>query len=203
VEEPCLIVGLGNPGREYAETRHNIGFMACDRLARLWETGWSSESKFQARLAKAALGGKRVLLCLPTTFMNASGDAVAAIVNFHRVPPARVLILVDDADLPLGQVRMRPGGGAGGHHGVESVLGRLGTTDFPRIRMGIGRGARGRREITGFVLEPFGSGEKEIVARVLDRVGSQVETWVREGIQQAMNRFNGTVEVPGQAKDTE
>ncbi len=203
MEEPFLIVGLGNPGREYAETRHNIGFMASDRLAALWGAGWNLETKFQSRLAKAAVEGKRLLLSQPQTYMNASGEAVAAIANFHRVPPARVLVLVDDADLPLGEVRMRPGGSAGGHHGIESVIRHLGTNDFPRLRMGIGRGARGAREITGFVLAPFSPAEKTVVDLVVDRAARQVEIWVRDGIQQAMNRFNGAVESPGEAKDTE
>jgi len=202
MEEPFLIVGLGNPGREYAATRHNIGFMLCDRLAQDWRVGWNSEKKFQAQLGRAAVGGKQVLLCRPMTFMNLSGEAVGGIASFYRVPPDRVLVLSDDADLPLGQLRMRPGGGPGGHHGLESVRNHLGTDSFPRLRMGIGRRAEGQREIAGYVLAPFGPEEKAVVEKVLQRAAQQVETWFREGIQPAMNKFNGAIDCSGEAKET-
>ena len=201
MEEQFLIVGLGNPGREYAATRHNIGFMLCDRLASRWRAGWNTEKKFQAQVAKTAVDGKQLLLCEPRTFMNLSGEAVGAVAKFYRILPARVLVLVDDADLPLGQLRMRAGGSSGGHHGLESVSQHLGTDDFPRLRMGIGRGGDGGREIAGFVLAPFKPEERLVVDKVLERAGQQVKSWFLEGVQKAMNRFNGAVEGSEQAKE--
>lgn len=202
MEEPFLIVGLGNPGREYAATRHNIGFMLCDRLAETWRAGWQPEKKCQARLARATVAGKQLLLCEPLTFMNLSGEAVNAAARYYHVPPDRVLVLSDDADLPLGQLRMRVGGGPGGHHGLESVKHHLGTAAFPRLRMGIGRRDESQREIAGYVLAPFSAEEKVVVQKVLERAVQQVDAWFREGIQHAMNKFNGAIECSGEAKET-
>ena len=188
-----LIVGLGNPGADYAKTRHNAGFALVERLAARWRAGWANERKFAARIARAECRGKRVLLCQPQTFMNASGEAVGALVNYYRLPLADVLVTMDDADLPLGEIRLRPGGGSGGHHGLESIAGHLGSTDFARLRIGIGR-VDERREITGHVLGRFSAGEVELMEKVLDRAVGQAECWLAEGIDKAMNRFNGNVE---------
>src|SRR5260221_8337176 len=119
MENLYLIVGLGNPGSEYARTRHNAGFQVVERLAKRWRAGWTNEKKFNARLARAERGERRALLCEPQTYMNASGAAVAAVTEFYRTPATRVLVVVDDADLPLGQLRLRPGGSSGGEHGLE------------------------------------------------------------------------------------
>jgi len=188
-----LIVGLGNPGAEYAKTRHNAGFALVEQLADRWRAAWTNERKFQARIARAEHGGARILLCQPQTFMNASGEAVAAIVNFYRLPPAGLLVVVDDADLPLGEIRMRPGGGSGGHHGLESIASHLATTDYARQRIGIGR-TEGQREITGHVLGRFAAGEAALMKKVLDQAAGQAECWLTDGIEKAMNRFNGNVE---------
>jgi PTH1 family peptidyl-tRNA hydrolase len=177
--------------------------MLCDHLAVEWRAGWNLEKKFQARLARTTVSGKRMVLCRPETFMNLSGEAAGAVASFYRIPPERVLILSDDADLPLGQLRMRPGGGPGGHHGIESIRDHLGTEAFPRLRMGIGRRSGDGREIAGYVLAPFAPEEKSVVERVLERAGRQVGVWFLEGIQPAMNRFNGAVEGSGQTKETE
>jgi PTH1 family peptidyl-tRNA hydrolase len=192
MENLCLIVGLGNPGATYAATRHNVGFLATDKLANSWSAGWSSEKKFAARIARAVRAGRSVALCQPQTFMNSSGEAVAKVAAFFNVEPGRILVVVDDADLPLGELRLRPGGGAGGHHGLESIEQSLGTKDYPRLRIGIGR-TEGAREITGHVLGRFGSEELDALKKVLTAVGGQAETWLEAGIQKAMNQFNGVV----------
>ena len=141
MENLSFIAGLGNPGSEYAATRHNIGFVLVERLAARWRAGWTLEKKFQARLARVERDGRKVILGQPQTFMNNSGEAVGAVGRFYQLPAERILIVVDDADLPLGQVRMRPEGSSGGHHGLESIEQQLGTRAYPRLRLGIGRRA--------------------------------------------------------------
>lgn len=190
-----LIIGLGNPGSTYAKTRHNIGFMLVERLATQWAVDWREERKFEARLAGGSVGGCRVLLCEPLTYMNECGRAVMRLMRFHQVPPGQLLVIVDDADLPLGEVRMRPSGGTGGHHGLESIQQHLGSSDYPRLRLGIGRGA-GLREITGHVLDDFGRNEEPVVQAVLAHGAKQVACWLEAGIQQAMNDFNGMTDHP-------
>jgi PTH1 family peptidyl-tRNA hydrolase len=190
-----LIVGLGNPGAKYVRTRHNIGFLLVEALAKRWGGGWREEQKFEARLALVMVGGQRVLLCQPLTFMNASGTAVRAVAEFYRIPTDRLLIVLDDADLPLGELRMRSSGGTGGHHGLESVEQCLGTRAYGRLRLGIGRGP-GLREITGHVLGRFAAGDQGVLDAVLERASGQVECWLRCGIQKAMNDFNGRVDLP-------
>jgi PTH1 family peptidyl-tRNA hydrolase len=192
VENLHLIVGLGNPGEDYARTRHNAGFLVAEQLAGRWRAGWSYEKKFKARLARAERGEQRVLLCEPQTYMNASGEAVSAVAGFYDVPLSRLIIVVDDADLPLGEIRLRPAGSSGGHHGLESVEQHLGTRDYARLRIGIGRQA-GAREITGYVLGRFSSTETELIDKVLAVASDQVETWLDAGIQKAMSQFNGAV----------
>ncbi len=190
-----LIVGLGNPGAEYSRTRHNVGFLLVERLAGSWDGHWAYESKFNARLARADGAGASVLLCQPQTYMNSSGDAVGAVARFYQVPMSGLLVAVDDADLPLGEIRLRPGGSSGGHHGLESVEQQLGTRDYARLRMGIGRQS-GAREITGYVLGRFSSTEAPLVDKVLTVASRQVECWLEAGIQKAMSQFNGAVVGP-------
>lgn len=192
MENAFLIVGLGNPGAEYAKTRHNAGFLVAERLAEQWHANWAYEKKFNARIAKAEQDGKPLLLCEPQTYMNSSGEAVAALVSFYRVAKERLLVVVDDADLPLGEIRLRPGGSSGGHHGLESIEQHLGTREFARLRIGIGR-ERGTREITGYVLGRFSSTETVMMNKVLDAACDQAECWLSAGIQKAMSQFNGVV----------
>ena len=187
-----LIVGLGNPGAEYAKTRHNAGFLLAEKLAAQWQAGWNHERKFAARMAKAGHGGKKVLLCEPQTFMNLSGEAVAAVQQFYQLPLADILVVVDDADLPLGEIRLRPGGGSGGHHGLESVAQHLGSKAYARLRIGIGR-KNEARQITGHVLGKFDADENAVLEMVLERAASQVECWLTAGLQKAMSQFNGAV----------
>ncbi len=195
MEDLHLIVGLGNPGAEYARTRHNAGFRLVERLAERWRLEWSASKKFHARLARGEYGGRRVVLCEPQTFMNLSGEAVGALVDFYRVKLQNLMVAVDDADLPVGEIRLRMRGSSGGHHGLESIEQRLGTRDFARLRIGIGR-QDGRREITGHVLGRFEAAEAALVDRVLTAAGNQVECWLDAGIQKAMSQFNGVVDDP-------
>ncbi len=189
MENLYLIVGLGNPGADYARTRHNVGFLAVERLAERWRASWDYEKKFNARLARAQLKGRRLLLCQPQTYMNSSGQTVGALMTFYQLPLTRLLVVVDDADLPLGGIRLRPGGSSGGHHGLESIERRLGTRDYARLRIGIGR-QEAARQITAHVLGKFNSTETPSVDRVLNAASEQVETWLEAGIQQAMSQFN-------------
>ena len=189
----ALIVGLGNPGRQYARTRHNAGFMVVERLANRWRASLAAKLKFHARLASLDRDGRKVLLCQPETFMNASGEAVRAVASFYQLEAERILVVVDDADLPLGEIRLRAGGSSGGHHGLESIEQHLGTRDFPRLRVGIGREESATREITDYVLSQFTGAETELVEKVLTRACDQIECWVSNGISQAMNQFNGKI----------
>jgi peptidyl-tRNA hydrolase, PTH1 family len=186
-------VGLGNPGLEYAQTRHNAGFMLVDLLAGRWHADWNKERKFQAQVAKAGQDGRRVLLCKPQTYMNASGETVGALVQFYQLPLANLVVTVDDADLPLGEIRLRPGGGPGGHHGLESIEAQLGAQNYARLRIGIGR-KDGAREITGHVLGRLNAAELAVMDKVLARAADQMECWLAHGLQKAMSQFNGVIE---------
>ena len=154
------------------------------------------ERKFRSRLARLEQDGKRIILCQPQTFMNASGEAVAALRGFYRLPAGQMLVVVDDADLPLGHIRLKPGGSSGGHHGLESVEAQLGTREYPRLRLGIGRPEDDGRQISNYVLDRFAAAERPAVAEVLDRAGRQVECWLDAGIMEAMNQFNGAAPAP-------
>lgn len=192
MENLYLIVGLGNPGAEYAETRHNAGFLVLDRLAERWRANWTLEKKFSARVARATQPDRRIVLLQPQTYMNASGEAVAAVVSFYRVALPRLLVIVDDADLPLGEIRMRPEGGTGGHHGLESIEQHLGSRQYARQRIGIGRQGAAR-EITNHVLGRFGSTESALADKVFTVAANQAEAWLAVGIQKAMSQFNGSL----------
>lgn len=192
MEDVFLIVGLGNPGAEYANTRHNAGFLLVERLAARWKCDWAVEKKFRAWVAKTERDGKRIFLCRPQTFMNLSGEAVGALMNFYQLQVANLLVAADDADLPVGTVRLRPSGSSGGHHGLDSVEQHVASREFARLKIGIGR-KDGLREITGHVLGRFDAAESELIEKVLDRAVRQVETWLGAGIKKAM-QLNGIVE---------
>jgi len=194
MEDMHLIVGLGNPGADYAKTRHNAGFALADLLGHRWRAEWRVARKFHARVARTEREGRKVLLCEPQTFMNASGEAVGAMVNFYRMPLTGLLVVVDDADLPLGEIRLRPRGSSGGHHGLESIEQHLGSREFARLRIGIGR-ADGAREITDYVLGRFSATDAALMKRVLARAVDQIECWLAGGIEKAMSQFNGLVAV--------
>jgi PTH1 family peptidyl-tRNA hydrolase len=199
MENVFLIVGLGNPGAEYAKTRHNAGFLLVEKLAAQWKTDWTNERKFEARVARAAQNGKRVLLCEPQTFMNLSGETVGALVNFYQLPLKQVLVAVDDADLPLGEIRLRASGSSGGHHGLESIEQHLATREFARLRIGIGR-QHGAREITDHVLGKFDAAESGLLKKVLDRAANQIETWLEAGVEKAISQFNGVADSTNEKK---
>lgn len=189
-ENAYLIVGLGNPGKEYEATRHNIGFLAVELLAGRWRAGsWST--KFGGRIATAQKGRDRILLLKPMGYMNLSGGPVQQTAHFYRVGPEKVVVVCDDVNLPFGQVRIRAKGGAGGHNGLKSVQQSLGTDGYVRIRLGVGGGTPGR-DLTGHVLGRFGSEEKRDLERVLERCAGAVETMIEKDLAVAMSQFNGS-----------
>ncbi len=186
---PLLIIGLGNPGREYRLQRHNVGFMAVDQLAA------AGGARFTRRQAKAQvtdirLAGRRAILAKPLTFMNLVGQSVARLAAFYQVEAAGLLVICDDLDLPTGALRLRPFGGSAGHKGLRSIFDQLGTQDFPRLRIGIGR-PPGRMDPAAFVLQPFTADEWESMEMTLERAVAAVEAWAVEGIEAAMTRYNG------------
>lgn len=193
MEELRLIVGLGNPGAEYAKTRHNAGFMLVELLATRWRAVWVAERKFQSRMARTEQAGRRMVLCEPQTFMNLSGEAVGSVFKFYQLSLGQLLVVVDDADLPLGEIRLRPGGSSGGHHGLESIEQHLGSREYARLRIGIGR-QDGAREITSHVLGRLSKVELAVLDKVLTRAADQVDCWLAHGLQKAMSQFNGVVE---------
>ena len=185
-----LIVGLGNPGAQYRHNRHNAGFMLADRVAeRLGVKFTRLESK--ALVTKGEHQGRRVVLAKPHTFMNLSGQPVGALSRFYKVPVENILVAYDDVDLPLGTVRMRPGGGSAGQKGMASIIERLGAQEIPRLRLGIGR-PPGRMEAADYVLQDFSAGEKELLKLTLDRAAEAALIFVAEGLEAAMNQYNGT-----------
>lgn len=186
-----LIVGLGNPGPKYAATRHNVGWHVLDVLAARHNLAFSKTEK-KALTATGQIAGQRALLAKPQTFMNLSGEAVRSLVDFYKVDLARLLLIADDLDIPLGTLRLRPAGSAGGQRGLASVIQHLGTQDFSRLRVGIGR-PPGRMDPAAYVLQPF-TGDEVILAReATERAADAVELWLREGVEAAMSRFNGDI----------
>ncbi len=184
-----LVAGLGNPGREYRENRHNIGFMLIDRLCReLLITPGKVQSK--ALIASGQYGGKKVILAKPQTYMNLSGQAIGGLMRFYKIPIERLLVAHDDLDLPLGTIRLRPGGGSAGQKGVASTIQQLGTQHFSRLRLGIGR-PPGQMDPAAYVLQDFTRQEKAEVEAVLDRAAKAVLTFIELGVEAAMNQFNG------------
>lgn len=188
-----LIVGLGNPGAEYRDTRHNAGFMVIDALADRWRVADQWREKFEALQIKAMRGETGVILAKPLTFMNLSGRAVAAIAGFYKIPPADVLVVVDDAALPVGRLRARRDGSAGGQNGLKSVIEQLGTQEFPRLRVGVGRGPSGRG-LVGHVLGTFDPAERDTVSAALLRAADASEMFLADGIERVMNAFNAATE---------
>lgn len=196
METAFLVAGLGNPGAQYAQTRHNAGFLAVERFGEGFGAAWKEDRKFRSRVASVQIGANKVFLCEPLTYMNRSGEAVSPLAGYYKIPAGRVLVVVDDADLPFGQIRLRASGSSGGHHGLESIEKHLGSREFPRLRVGIGRTDRELREITGHVLGKFSPEESALLKKVLDRAAGQVECFITAGVLKAMSQFNGAVEAP-------
>jgi PTH1 family peptidyl-tRNA hydrolase len=183
-----LIVGLGNPGRRYADTRHNVGFQVVSRLAQQHELAFSRK-QMNALVAPGRIGGSRVIVAKPQTWMNESGRAVAPLARFYKIDLHRLMVIYDDLDLPLGTLRLRPEGGSGGHKGMQSIIDKLGRRDFPRLRVGIGR-PPGRMDPVDYVLQPFGREEAERVEELGTRAVAALELFIQAGIEAAMNRYN-------------
>lgn len=186
---PFIIVGLGNPGREFEHNRHNVGFMLLNRLAaKLGDNFGKVQSR--ALIAKPNYQGERVILVKPQTYMNNSGAPVSSLVRFYKVPLENLLVAYDDVDLPLGTLRLRPLGGSAGQKGMQSIIERLGKDEFPRLRIGTGR-PPGRKEAADYVLQDFPSQDTELLDETLDRAVQAVLTFIQDGLEKAMNLFNG------------
>lgn len=183
-----LIAGLGNPGREYLGNRHNVGFMALDRLANSLQVSFS-RLESRALVTKADYQESRLILAKPQTYMNLSGQAVGALLRFYKVPLEQLLIIYDDVDLPFGALRMRPGGGSAGQKGMASIIERIGSQDLPRLRIGVGR-PPGRMDAAAYVLQDFSRQESEELVHILDKAVEAILTFVKDGITEAMNKFN-------------
>ena len=190
--ENFLIIGLGNPGREYRETRHNVGFMLLDRLAVKLNVRFT-RLQSRALVASATFGERKVILAKPQTFMNLSGQSVQGLVHFYKLPLTNLLIAHDDLDLPLGTIRIRPDGGSAGQKGMSSILDRLGTDEFPRLRMGIGR-PPGQMQAPDYVLQEFSNADLTFISETLNRAVEAVLTFVGEGLDTAMNKYNGSID---------
>lgn len=183
-----IVVGLGNPGSEYSQTRHNVGFMAIHAwAAKHGVVTW--KNKFEAQIAEIKINNEQVILVKPQTYMNLSGVAVAPIVKWYKAQLEDVIIIYDDMDTTLGKIRLRKKGSAGGHNGIESILVNLGQEDFPRVRVGISRPPQGWT-VVGYVLGKFSKEEQGIVVEVLEKIGLALESWLKEGLDKAMNKFN-------------
>ncbi len=193
-----LIVGLGNPGREYRETRHNVGFMLLDRLAVKLNVRFT---RLQSRALVASAtyvpkngftGERKVILAKPQTFMNLSGQSVQGLIHFYKLPFNNLLVAHDDLDLPPGTIRIRPDGGSAGQKGMASILERLGTDDFPRLRLGIGH-PPGQMQAPDYVLQTFSDADLTIISETLGRAVEAVLTFIDEGLDAAMNKYNGII----------
>jgi PTH1 family peptidyl-tRNA hydrolase len=183
-----LIVGLGNPGREYKADRHNIGFMVLDRFSQSLGTSFK-RVQFDSTFSDIRLDANKVILAKPQTFMNRSGNSVAQLKRYYRIPAGNLLVVFDDLDLPLGVIRVRPHGGSSGHRGMQSIIAKVGTQEFPRMRLGIGR-PPGRMDASDYVLQSFSNEEEQIVEIQINRAVECIETFLKAGIESAMNQFN-------------
>jgi PTH1 family peptidyl-tRNA hydrolase len=187
-----LLIGLGNPGREYQTNRHNFGFMLIDRIAvRINARGLKVQSK--AIVTSGIYQDRKLILAKPQTYMNLSGQSIQGLANFYKLPLENLLVAHDDLDLPFGTIRMRPGGGPGGQKGIASTIERLGTKDFARLRLGIGR-PPGRMDPSAYVLQDFSRDEAKVLSEVLDRAADAALEFVLNGLDKAMNKYNGSIE---------
>ena len=183
-----LLVCLGNPGKEYANTRHNIGFLAADALEK--RTGVKfNKLKYRALTGEVTLGGQRVLVVKPQTYMNLSGEAVKLAGGFYKIPPERILVLYDDVSLPLGKLRIRASGSAGGHNGIKNIIAHLGTDAFPRIKVGVGAPQQ-EDGLVDWVIGSFTASERKVVDAAIDKALDAAECVIEKGVSEAQNRFN-------------
>lgn len=184
-----LIVGLGNPGEKYARTRHNLGFLALDLLAERQKLK-INRIKYKALVAETEFGGARCLLMKPQTYMNLSGEAVREAAQFYKIPSDHVLVIYDDVSLPVGKLRVRPSGSAGGHNGIKNIIAHLGTDVFPRVKVGVGAPSHPDYDMVDWVIGSFSAQEKKIVDEALDRALDAAECIISRGVTEAQNRFN-------------
>lgn len=184
-----LIVGLGNPGPQYERTRHNVGFRVVDRLAEKWGFTWS-ERRARAILASGTVGTEKVVLAKPLTFMNLSGESVGELARWYKLSPEDILVIYDELDLPTGRVRLRPGGNAAGHNGMRDIIARLHTSDFPRLRVGIGRPKHGRVEGRDHVLSAANGDDALLLATGEERAAEAVQMLLSQGVEATMNAIN-------------
>jgi len=189
---PQLIVGLGNPGTKYDQTRHNIGFVAIDSLARTWQINLSEHRKFQGIFGEGQAASGKMRLLKPTTYMNLSGQSIRAVMDWYKLPAEAVLVVYDDMDLPLGKIRLRQSGSAGGHNGMKSAIAHLGSQNFPRLRIGIGAPKEGEpdKQVISHVLGRFSSSEDRLLPEVLNLIRDAVEMSLKQGIPKAMSLYN-------------
>jgi peptidyl-tRNA hydrolase, PTH1 family len=190
---PQLIVGLGNPGTKYEQTRHNIGFMAVDALARRWQISLSENRKFQGFFGEGlAVSRGKIRLLKPLTYMNLSGQSIRAVTDWYKLSPESVLVIYDDMDLPLGKIRLRLSGSAGGHNGMKSAIAHLNTDNFPRLRVGIGKPTTPTedKDTVSHVLGRFSSGETQLISEVIQLVTDAVELSLKQGVEKAMSLYN-------------
>jgi PTH1 family peptidyl-tRNA hydrolase len=199
--ETFLIVGLGNPGAQYARTRHNMGFRTVETLAERHGLTFS-KVEHKAQIASGMIAGQRVILAKPLTYMNLSGDSVAPLARFYKIEPDHILIIADDLDIPLGTIRIRQTGSSGGQRGIRHIIERMGTQAIPRVRVGIGR-PPGRMDPAAYVLTPFKPDEEIIAVESVDRAAKAAETWLADGIEAAMNRFNSAGAKESKPKQSE
>lgn len=188
---PVMIVGLGNPGPAYRHTRHNFGFLAIDELSNALNIQ-VRRLKFKAMLGEGRFGDSKVVLVKPMTFMNESGRAVAPLMHFYKLPLSNLLVIHDDLDLPLGTLRLRPSGGTSGQRGMASIITQLGTQEFPRMRLGIGR-PPGQMDPVEYVLKDFLPSEQELLKIVLQTAVEASQTFIAEGLTKTMNKYNGEI----------
>ncbi len=184
-----LIAGLGNPTREYEKTRHNVGFDTIDVLAEMINTD-VAERKFKGLYGKGILGGEKVILLKPQTFMNLSGESVRAAADFYKIPPDHIIVIYDDISLDVGHLRIRTKGSAGGHNGIKNIIAHLGTQEFPRIKIGVG-GKPPRMDLADYVLSRFSAEERKIMEMAFKDAAYAAQVMIAEGPDAAMNRFNG------------
>jgi PTH1 family peptidyl-tRNA hydrolase len=189
MNDRAMIVGLGNPGREYAKNRHNVGFQIVDHLAERHGLSFTRQQS-KAFIAAGAIHDRQVLLVKPQGYMNVSGEPVGAITRFYKIALENILVIFDDLDLPVGTLRMRPNGGAGGQNGMKSIIQHLKSQDFARLRVGIGR-PPGRMKPKDYVLQDFKGDQIPIIQETYDRASDAAETWLSDGVQLAMSRHNG------------
>ncbi|KXG08264.1 aminoacyl-tRNA hydrolase [Anoxybacillus rupiensis] len=183
-----LLVGLGNPGREYEQTRHNVGFMVIDELAKRWNLSYN-QTKFNGLFSSHMVGTEKVILCKPLTYMNLSGECVRPLMDYFKMDIDDLLVIYDDLDLPVGKIRLRVKGSAGGHNGIKSLIHHLGTDQFKRIRIGIGRPQNGQK-VTDYVLGRFISEEQPDIQHAIMRAADACEKFMTEPFLQVMNEFN-------------